>query len=107
MKLQKYNDDVSGGKQSALNMAADYTESLCSAVGLPCKIVGGILHEDASTIEMEAKFAVNPVAYPQRCRTLSSRLRDAFCADDAGVDVDGQRVWIYGMSDTCRIGVTA
>jgi len=89
----------------ALNSAADYIESLCGAIGLPCQIVGGILHEDASTIEMEAEFSFNPIAYPQRCRTLSSRLRDTFRADDAGVDVDGQRVWIYRMSNTRRLGV--
>lgn len=89
----------------ALNRAADYIESLCSAVGLPCKIVGGTLYESDHTIEMVAEFACNPIAYPQRCRTLSSRLRDTFCANDAGVDADGRRVWIYQMTDTRRLGV--
>jgi hypothetical protein len=96
--------DLTTAQWPLLDMAADYIESLCAAIGLPCKIVGGTLHESANTIEMEAEFACNPIAYPQRCRTLSSRLRDTFCADDAGVDVDGASVWVCGMSDTRRLG---
>ena len=43
------------------------------------------------------------IAANLRCRTLSTMLRGVFHANDAGVDMDGKRIWIYQIQPNAQI----
>lgn len=89
--------------EAMLDIVADYVEDLCGKIKMPCSITGGVLHGKKRTIELDADFPNDPLVNPQRCRTLSTILCGVFHANDAGVDMDGKRIWIYQIQPNAQI----